>query len=99
MHCCFSANAPAADRAGFTGECTEWKRKKLLGKPLQTKLHINEPGDEYEQEADRVAEQVMRMADAGRRQNLDSSVRQPLVQRKVIAEQCRWHRDGATNRP
>jgi len=28
---------------------------------LQTKLVINKPGDEYEQEADRVADQVMRM--------------------------------------
>ena len=28
---------------------------------IQTKLAINQPGDEYEQEADRVAEQVMRM--------------------------------------
>jgi hypothetical protein len=28
---------------------------------MQTKLAINKPGDEYEQEADRVAEQVMRM--------------------------------------
>jgi hypothetical protein len=28
---------------------------------VQTKLAINKPGDEYEQEADRVAEQVMRM--------------------------------------
>ena len=30
---------------------------------ILTKLTINEPGDEYEQEADRVAEQVMRMPD------------------------------------
>jgi hypothetical protein len=30
---------------------------------LQAKLTINEPGDEYEQEADRVAEQVMRTPD------------------------------------
>jgi uncharacterized protein DUF4157 len=29
--------------------------------PIQTKLAINKPGDEYEKEADRVAEQVMRM--------------------------------------
>jgi hypothetical protein len=49
--------------AGFTGECDTCKSKKLLGQPLQTKLRINEPGDQYEQEADRVAEQVMRMAD------------------------------------
>lgn len=30
-------------------------------KILQAKLTVNEPGDQYEQEADRVAEQVMRM--------------------------------------
>lgn len=29
--------------------------------PFQTKLTINQPGDRYEQEADRVADQVMRM--------------------------------------
>ena len=31
---------------------------------IQTNLTINQPGDEYEQEADRVAEQVMRMPDS-----------------------------------
>lgn len=31
--------------------------------PIQTKLRIGEPDDEYEKEADRVAEQVMRMPD------------------------------------
>ena len=31
---------------------------------VQTKLTINQPGDAYEQEADRVADQVMRMTDA-----------------------------------
>lgn len=31
---------------------------------IQTKLTVNQPGDEYEQEADRVAEQVMRMPDS-----------------------------------
>ncbi len=33
----------------------------LTARPIQTKLAINKPGDEYEQEADRVAKQVMRM--------------------------------------
>lgn len=32
-----------------------------IGRVIQTKLAINTPGDEYEQEADRVAEQVMRL--------------------------------------
>jgi len=41
---------------------------------IQTKLKINEPGDLYEQEADRVAEQVMRMEE-------------PRVQRQVEPEE------------
>lgn len=35
---------------------------KPVSEGVQTKLTINQPGDIYEQEADRVAEQVMRMA-------------------------------------
>ncbi len=48
--------------ANLTGECSECQSKRLTGKPLQGKLSIGEPGDEYEREADRVADQVMRMA-------------------------------------
>jgi hypothetical protein len=50
--------------SGLTGSCFDCEKNKLLGQPLQTKLRINEPGDEYEQEADRVAAQVMRMTDS-----------------------------------
>jgi hypothetical protein len=39
------------------GQCQECDRKKL-----QTKLQVNEPGDVYEQEADRIADQVMAMS-------------------------------------
>ena len=34
--------------SGMTGSCSDCEKKKLLGKPLQTKLRINEPGDQYE---------------------------------------------------
>lgn len=34
------------------------------GEPVQTKLSISQPGDKFEQEADRVAEQVMSMPDS-----------------------------------
>jgi hypothetical protein len=34
---------------------------------LQVKLTVGEPNDVYEQEADRVAEQVMRMPEPGMR--------------------------------
>lgn len=43
---------------GPTGECAACRRKRL---GIQPKLTINQPGDRYEREADRVAEQVMRM--------------------------------------
>ncbi len=69
--------------AGLTGSCSDCDKKKLLGKSLQHKLAISEPGDVYEQEADRVAEQVMRMspADVSRKQNNRGT--QPLVQRRA----------------
>ena len=68
--------------SGLTGTCSDCERKKLLGQPLQTKLRINEPGDEYEQEADRVAEQVMRVALPGKNVTIRSA---PLLQRKANA--------------
>lgn len=44
-------------KLGPSGECAECRRKRLL----QTKLVVNAPGDRYEQEADRVADAVLRM--------------------------------------
>lgn len=47
--------------AGPAGECAECRKKRLGLQRVQAKLAVNAPGDKYEQEADRVAEQVMRM--------------------------------------
>ncbi|MEH2236634.1 eCIS core domain-containing protein [Nostoc sp.] len=44
--------------AGLSGTCAECQSKPEG--MLQTKLKISEPGDQYEQEADRIADQVMR---------------------------------------
>lgn len=41
----------------MSGECEECRKKRRLG--LQTKLKVNEPGDVYEQEANRIADQLM----------------------------------------
>jgi len=54
---------------GLTGECEECRKKRRFG--LQTKLKINEPGDIYEQEADQVADHVLRSPG----QPLDSATR------------------------
>ena len=71
--------------SGLTGSCAKCEKKKLVGQPLQTKLHINKPGDQYEQEADRVAAQVMRMADS----DVHPSHRQSgaTVQRRVAGDE------------
>ena len=73
--------------SGLTGSCFDCETK-LIGKPLQTKLRISEPGDEYEQEADRLAAQVMRMPDSDmNRGNSHSGSRRRLCndgQAKVV---------------
>jgi hypothetical protein len=56
---------------------------------VQKKLTINQPGDEFEQEADRVSEQVMRMSDPPirlqRKSASDDSSIGPLIQRRATA--------------
>ena len=49
--------------SGLTGTCSECEKKKLVVQPRQTNLPIDDTDEEYEQEADRVAEQVMKMSD------------------------------------
>jgi hypothetical protein len=48
---------------GPTGECTDCRKRRLgqSNTSIQAKLTVNRPGDRYEKEADRVAEQVLRM--------------------------------------
>src|SRR5262249_18866094 len=49
--------ACGAGSSGLTGKWEQGGKRKIAG--LQTKLWVNEPGDIYEQEADRVAEHVL----------------------------------------
>jgi uncharacterized protein DUF4157 len=44
------------DQAAAGGQCEECNKKRF---DLQTKLKVSEPGDIFEQEADRIADQVM----------------------------------------
>jgi hypothetical protein len=67
---------------GPTGECEDCKRKRLS---LQTKLAINQPGDRYEQEADRVAEAVVSGA-ASNRPSISSLGNGNAVQREDPAK-------------
>ncbi len=59
-------------------------QRLIKSRALQAKLKISQPGDIYEQEADRVAEQVMRMPEPKiQRQPLHVK---PLIQRQVLEE-------------
>lgn len=57
---------------------------RAVGRMLQTKLKVSKPGDEYEREADRVADQVMRMPDGASRKDVSVSpkARGPEARRK-----------------
>ena len=58
--------------------------KEELG--IQTKLKISEPGDKYEQQADRIADEVMRMPEPSVQRQLEpEEEEEEMVQRRAIA--------------
>ncbi len=82
--------------AGLTGECEDCKTKKLLGQQIQPKLTIGSPNDEYEQEADRVADQVMRMPEDG---SQFEGIDQPDIASKRVARTPILQREGEGESP
>jgi hypothetical protein len=76
------ALAPAAARASphpilRVGELQRSIGNQAMGRLLQRKLIINQPGDAYEQEADRVADAVMRAPPAGAPPAMSATVSAP----------------------
>jgi hypothetical protein len=78
-------NCACGGSAGPSGECEECSKKKLLP---QTKFPINQQGDIYEQEADRIADQVMVTAGYS-----GESGARPLIQR--FSRQANGQADSA----
>ena len=62
------------------GGCPRCQEQALL----QPKLKINEPGDKYEQEADRIADEVMRMPEPAVQHQVEPE-KEETVQKKAIA--------------
>ena len=59
-----STNRPRSSDAAPTHHSDRVQVRQILrSQGLQTKLTVNPPNDVYEQEADRVADEVMRMPD------------------------------------
>lgn len=69
---------------GVAGECAGCSEKRLSG--LQTKLAVSQPGDEYEHEADRMADQVMRMSDPSPAAVSSGNAATRSIQRKPQSE-------------
>ena len=54
---------------------------------IQAKLRIGQPGDVYEQEADRVADAVMRMPERGVQRQVDEEEEEEILQTKPLVDQ------------
>ncbi len=70
------------------GGCPRCQEEALL----QSKLKISEPGDKYEQEADRVVDQVMRMPDSSVQRQVEPEAEEEeeeTLQTKPLAEQIK----------
>lgn len=74
---------PCGRLSGLTGSCPDCIKKKLLGKPPQTEIRINSSGDVYEQEADRIADQVVRLPDSSCKDDPSVSPAASLVAQRV----------------
>jgi hypothetical protein len=61
---------------------------QAFGSVIQAKLQISQPGDEYEREADRVAEQVMRMPDAASAEPVTGDAPPPISRLQRQCAQC-----------
>ncbi|MCX9012824.1 MAG: DUF4157 domain-containing protein [Candidatus Methanoperedens sp.] len=57
-------------------------QKLIISGAMQAKLRTNQPGDMYEQEADRVAEQVMRMPQVSGSNIASGNLQSDIIQRK-----------------
>jgi hypothetical protein len=66
------------------GECAECSKKK--GFLQRRAVRISDPSDRYEQEADRIADQVMRMPEPTAKHQVGSE-KEGVLQRKAIATQ------------
>ena len=61
--CCGKLRSNSTSSLQIFPELQQGSGNRSLGGPIQAKLRVSQPDDAYEQEADRVADQVLRMAE------------------------------------
>ena len=80
---------PSVDRILFLQKTVgnQAVQRLLRSGALQAKLRIGQPGDVYEQEADRVAEQVMRMPEPQVQRQVEPEEEEEILQTKPLVDQ------------
>ncbi len=82
--------------AGSSGSCAECQSKQEG--ILQTKLHIREAGDRYEQEADYIADQIMRMPEPSLKRQIESKEEEgEMVQKKAVPKPTPLNRSQSSS--
>jgi outer membrane protein OmpA-like peptidoglycan-associated protein len=77
----------AAQRAQILTKMQQTYGNRYMQKMLQTKIKVGQPGDKYEQEADRVAEQVMRMPEPLVQKQPEEEEEEETIQTNPLANQ------------
>lgn len=80
--CCAKPDSNPLDSIHLFRQAQQRIGNRAVGCHIQAKLKVSEPHDAYEQEADRVADQVMRMVDVPAAETSSGAVGVPSVQRK-----------------
>ncbi len=70
--------SPGASQTGMLRQLQRSYGNSYVGRVIQAKLTVGEPGDQYEQEADQVADRIMRMPEPGRDSDMGIAPIQPL---------------------
>ena len=80
---------PSVDRILFLQRTVgnQAVQRLMKSKALQAKLRIGQPGDVYEQEADRVADAVMRMPEPEMQRQVDEEEEEEILQTKPLVDQ------------
>lgn len=86
--CCAKPHRTPPNEAHLFREFQRGFGNRAFGRHIQTKLKVSAPGDAYEQEADRVADQVMRMPDPTISDEAKSTSRQVPAQIQRMCAGC-----------
>ena len=77
--------SPLDQRPGFGNQAMQ---RVLQSRMIQTKLKISEPGDLHEQEADRMADEVMRMSEGHEMKSGQDETTTPAVEIQRMCREC-----------